>query len=124
MLCPNDDDTAHVDNIWLGPRGWLLPWRARYSAYVIGFLLTITALWAEQKLGVHRGLWVLLWTMLAVIAATRAIGRLVSFEIPLRALAQMLRSEMNATRPDRPEQSMSIPARELRNSWTGKVRIR
>lgn len=123
MLLPNDDDTAHVDNIYLGPRGWALPWQARYSAYGVGLALALAAFTIESRIGIRMSPWSIIWTVIIIVALTRWIGRQVSFETPLAALLMILRHELTAPRPPSKQHTASIRPGKLRNRWKG-IRIR
>jgi hypothetical protein len=94
----NDDDTATVDNVYLGPRGWSFWWTARYSAYGVGFCLFFLAMGLEQKAGLGLGIWPVVFTLLATIGATRKIGTVVTYETPLRALLVIFWHEVTAPR--------------------------
>lgn len=42
-----DDEVYRVNAVWLGPRGFTLPWAARYSAYGIWLVLFLGVLLVE-----------------------------------------------------------------------------
>lgn len=116
MLLLSDDEIHEVSADFLGPPGYLLPWRARYSAYAIGLSLALLFVGLERRAGIPLGVWTVIYTLAAVVFATRAIGRLVSYEVPVRALASIVLHETQAPRPPtRSQVAVLIP---------GKVGIR
>lgn len=123
MEFPNDDETAQVDATFLGPKGWLLPFRARYSAYGIGLGLAIAALAIERRLGVRPGVWSITYTLGFVILLTRVIGRVISYEVPVRAAVAIFIHELDAPRPRTTGDSVTLQPGRVRNRWTGKVTI-
>lgn len=124
MEFPNDDETAQVDATFLGPKGWLLPFRARYSAYGIGLGLAIAALAIERRLGVRPGVWSITYTLGLVILLTRVIGRVISYEVPVRAAVAIFLHELDAPRPTTKYPAAMLRPARIRNRWTGKVMIR
>lgn len=124
MEFPNDDETAQVDATFLGPKGWLLPFRARYSAYGIGLALAVIALAIEKRLGVQPGIWSITYTLGMVILLTRIIGRVISYEVPVRAAVSVFIHELDAPRPRVKTEEAKLRPGRIRNTWTGKVTIR
>lgn len=119
MKLSNDDDIATVDNIFLGPKGWLLPWRARFISYGIGLALSIVALALERRFGIRPGIWSIVFTLVSVVILTQFIGRFISHEMPLRALAQIFWYEVTAPRPLSNEEHSSMRPGKVKNKWKG-----
>lgn len=112
MRLETDDDIHEVSNEFLGPAGYLFPWRARYSAYAIGLGLTLLFVALERRAGIPLGVWTVIYTLASVVLVTRAIGRLVSYEVPVRALASIVMHETQAPRPDtRAQSAVFIPGK-------------
>ncbi|GAA0617362.1 hypothetical protein [Streptomyces crystallinus] len=97
MQMHTDDEVYAVDNVFLGPPGTRLPWRARYQAYGVGAFLTALLLGLEIQLGV-LGIWPIAYGMLAVIFLTRQICRHITYEHGVLALLRTLWNEVRAPR--------------------------
>jgi hypothetical protein len=124
MEFPNDDETAQVDSTFLGPKGWLLPFRARYSAYGIGLALAVVMLSIERRLGIQPGIWSVVYTLSFVITLTRIIGHAISYEVPFRAAVVIFMHELDSPRPRSDDVKVSLRPGRVRNSWHGKVTLR
>jgi hypothetical protein len=111
----SDDELQSVDNVYLGPPGWTLPWEARFVAYGVGSLLTVFAIWVETKLHLHLSFWTIAWTALLIIAVTRKLGQLINFETPLRAVLVMFAHEISTPRR---------PPRYAAKARPGRVKIK
>lgn len=96
-----DDDVYRVDAVWLGPRGFTLPWVARYSAYGIWLTLFVAVLLIEAALPMGVSV-PPVWELVLTILATYALTGVIDDDRPLTSLAQLLRSELTAPRPGRP----------------------
>jgi hypothetical protein len=119
MQLKNDDDIATVDNVFLGPKGWLLPWKARYISYGIGLLLFIVAFALEHRLGVQTGIWSIVFTVMAVVGATQYLGKYISHETPLRALGSILWEEMTAPRQETKSEHACLRPGKVKNTMKG-----
>jgi hypothetical protein len=93
-----DDAIREVNNIFLGGKGWTTPWEARFVAYAIAGTLMLWAILVERRLGISTSFWSVVWTLMAVVQATRSIGQHITFEVPLRALLSIFRCEVTAPR--------------------------
>jgi hypothetical protein len=114
LKLPNDDELRQVSNDFLGPRGYQFPFRARYSAYGIGLTLAVAAFAVERRLGIGIGIWSVVWTVGAVVLATRWIGERVSYETPLRAVLGTFWAEVTAPRVRvKGESATLVPSRVL-----------
>jgi len=98
MRLTDDAELYAVSNTWLGPKGQQLPWRARYSAYGVGFCIFLATLAIERRLGVSVGLMSMVLALLATIIATRYVMRAVTFERPVRTIVVTFWHELNAPR--------------------------
>jgi hypothetical protein len=101
MRIGTDDEAYRISADFLGPKGWRLPWTARYTAYGIGIALFLVLLLAERRLGVPGGWQSLAFTLLITVGITRWVGRRISFETTLRAVLLIGWHELTAERPDR-----------------------
>ncbi|WP_093853620.1 hypothetical protein [Streptomyces sp. SolWspMP-sol7th] len=97
----SDDELYRVHNVFLGPRGFTLPWRARYSAYGLWVAFTLSALIVESRMGIG-GFWPLIFTVVGAIAATMWAEEFVTYECPVRAYPRILAHEVSAPRPRTP----------------------
>lgn len=95
----NDDSEVYqVNNVWLGPKGTTLPFRARYSAYGVGFLIFLSILFIEHRIGMHLSFFSMTVAVMGTLVATRYLMRLVSFERPLSTLAASFWHDLTAPR--------------------------
>lgn len=93
-----DDEVYRVDAVWLGPRNWTLPWRARYSAYGVGVIVFILMQTVERRVGVGLSFWVIMFSLLATVALTRGILALIDYERPLMSIMTAAAHEIGAPR--------------------------
>ncbi|MFI1831310.1 hypothetical protein ACH41E_33425 [Streptomyces sp. NPDC020412] len=105
MQMQSDDEVYQVDNVFLGPPGTRLPWRARYQAYGVGAVLTIVMLIVLNKTGL-MGPWAIAWGLLAVIGLTRLIMPHVTHDNSVKALLQTFWNEVRAPRSTRHGQAV------------------
>ncbi|MET9162069.1 hypothetical protein ABZX56_30475 [Streptomyces parvulus] len=112
MRMHTDDEVYSVDNVFLGPPRLTLPWRARYSAYAVGSVLTVTMLIILSALGL-MSFWPITYGLLAVIGATRWISPHINHDTNVRAALTTLWNEARAPR------SAAAPAKTVRMSLTG-----
>ncbi|MEU8623065.1 hypothetical protein [Streptomyces sp. NPDC048623] len=97
MRMHTDDEVYTVDNVFLGPPGTKLPWRARYQAYGVGAVLTLIMLVILNKTGL-MSVWGVLWGLLAVVYLTRRIMPHVTHESSVKALLKTFWNEVRAPR--------------------------
>lgn len=86
-LLQTDDVIKHIENTFLGPRGFTFPWRARMGAYFpVGFIVCLGVLLFLRWLGITAfEPFVILWA-LGTWQITKRIMRHVSFETPVKTL--------------------------------------
>jgi VIT1/CCC1 family predicted Fe2+/Mn2+ transporter len=97
MRLPVDDALYRVDARYLGPKGWSLPWQARYASYGIGFLIFLATMAI-----VHRAIPFPASAVIALavtVAATTLLSRRIDHERPARTVVQGFWSEVTAARP-------------------------
>ncbi|GGD12563.1 hypothetical protein GCM10007231_09440 [Nocardioides daphniae] len=111
-----DDEVYRVDAVWLGPRGFTLPWTARYSAYGIWLVLFVAILLIEAILPMRVSV-PPVWEMVLAILATYGLSGVIDHERPLSSVLGLVRAEAAAPRP------RALPARLVQAS-TVKVRVR
>lgn len=99
MRLTTDDDALTVSNVFLGPKGYRLPFQARYSAYGIGFGLLVALVAIERRIGIPMGIWTTIYTVVVVVFLTRTIGRFIDFERPVRSIVTTFVHEVTAPRP-------------------------
>jgi hypothetical protein len=95
-----DDEVYRVDAIWLGPRGFTLPWAARYSAYGIWLVLFVGVLLVEAALPMSVTV-PPVWELVLTILATYALTAVIDHERPLFSVYELVRTECTAPRPAR-----------------------
>lgn len=100
MVIRPDDDVYRVDAVWLGPRGFTLPWSARYSAYGIWLVLFVSVLLVEAALPMRVSV-PPVWEVVLTILATYALTGVIDHDRPLVSLWQLLRAEATAPRPQK-----------------------
>jgi hypothetical protein len=110
-----DDEVYRVHAVWLGPRGFTLPWTARYSAYGIWLLLFTGVLAVEAVLPVPVSV-PPVWEVVVTVLATYAVMGLVDHERPVGSVWQLVRSEVRAPRASRAGQVVRVSP--------GRVRVR
>lgn len=111
-----DDEVYRVDAVWLGPRGFTLPWTARYSAYGIWLILFVSILLIEAVLPMRVST-PPVWEMVLAILATYAVSGVIDHERPISSVVDLVRVEASAPR------SRPAPAR-LVDAGSVKVRVR
>lgn len=118
-----DDEVYRVDAVWLGPRGFTLPWAARYSAYGIWLVLFISVLLVEAALPMRVSV-PPVWELVLTILATYALTGVIDHERPLASAFEVLRSELTQPRPksDKPVGVSLGKVRVRRNRVRTKVR--
>ncbi|GAB3774388.1 hypothetical protein FB382_003737 [Nocardioides ginsengisegetis] len=113
-----DDEVYRVDAVWLGPRGFTLPWSARYSAYGIWLMLFVSVLLVEAALPMRVNV-PPVWEIVLTILATYALTGVIDHDRPPITVWELLRVELGAPRrrkrADRPVRlsATSIRVREL-----------
>jgi hypothetical protein len=107
----HDDQLHSVDNYFLGPPGWSLPWKVRYSAYVVGFVVFVAALGLEREAGIGFSFGSFAWGLLLTVAVTTGLMRVVTHDRPLRAIVGILWSELTGPRPPATARHHLEPAR-------------
>ena len=113
MLIRPDDEVYRVDAVWLGPRGFTLPWSARYSAYGIWLILFVGVLLVEAALPMRvtvPPVWELVFTILATYALTGVIDH----ERPLISVWELARAELRSPRARRAQRPVRLSATSIR----------
>lgn len=113
MLIRPDDEVYRVDAVWLGPRGFTLPWSARYSAYGIWVVLFIAVLTIEAILPIRVSV-PPVWELVLTILATYGLTGVIDHERPLSSAVQTLRVELTSPRTPREERPVVLDARRIR----------
>jgi hypothetical protein len=113
VLIRPDDEVYRVDAVWLGPRGFTLPWSARYSAYGIWLILFVGVLLVEAALPMRvtvPPVWELVFTILATYALTGVIDH----DRPLVSVWELARAELTAPRARKAERPVRLSAKSIR----------
>ena len=113
MLIRPDDEVYRVDAVWLGPRGFTLPWSARYSAYGIWLVLFVGVLLVEAALPMRVSM-PPVWELVLTILATYALTGVIDHERPLISVWELARSELSAPREPKHQRSARLSANSVR----------
>lgn len=113
MLIRPDDEVYRVHAVWLGPRGFTLPWAARYSAYGIWLTLFLGVLLVEAMLPMRVTV-PPVWELVLTILATYALTGVVDHDRPLSNVWHTVRAEVTAPRASRPSQPVLLDATRVR----------
>ena len=113
MLIRPDDEVYRVNAVWLGPRGFTLPWTARYSAYGIWLVLFLGVLLIEAALPMRVTV-PPVWEVVLTILATYALTGVIDHDRPLATVWQGIRAEVAAPRQPKPARSVLIDATYVR----------
>ncbi|GAA2500678.1 hypothetical protein [Terrabacter carboxydivorans] len=122
MRLPVDDEIYNVNSVWLGPPNRTLPFRARYSAYMVGAVVFVLLQMVERRLGIGLGFFSLAYSLLATVALTRLILSVVNPDRPLGAVLAAFAHEVSAPRDNpkvamhtvRPARVRAVPSRPSR----------
>src|SRR5437879_8586411 len=89
MKVRTDDEVYRVDAVWLGPPKATLPFRARYVAWGVGFLIFLLVLLGQHEIGIGLGFFQMAWALVITVALTKLVGSRISHERPLTAVIAM-----------------------------------
>lgn len=92
-----DDEVYRVDAVWLGPRGFTLPWSARYSAYGIWLVLFVSVLLVEAALPMRVNV-PPVWELMLTILATYALTGVIDHDRPLMSVFELMTTELRSPR--------------------------
>lgn len=108
-----DDEVYRVDAVWLGPRGFTLPWSARYSAYGIWLVLFVGVLLVEAALPMRVNV-PPVWEFVLTVLATYALTGVIDHERPLGSVFDLARSELGTPRARKTERPVRLTATSVR----------
>jgi hypothetical protein len=111
MRLGHDDSLHSVDDLFLGPPSWSLPFRVRYRAYGVGFVVFVALLSLERAGGIGFSFASLAWGLLLTVAITTGLMQVVTHERPLRSVASTFWSELTGPRPPGAERCRLEPSR-------------
>ncbi|EKT79910.1 hypothetical protein WSS_A25085 [Rhodococcus opacus M213] len=105
----NDDLLYRVDRHYLGPTGYALPVRIRYTAGLVGAaVFAAVFLIARAILHVPLGFKPLLVMVLVTVWATTRISKYVTPDQPLRSVLKAAANDLSAPRPPKPGVTVSV----------------
>lgn len=112
-MIDNDDMLHRVDRHYLGPTGFTLPFRVRYGAVGIGFVIPV-AIFIIARAIVHVPInfqSIVIILALGVVITAR-VTKYVNADRPLRSVARAAWNDLNAPRPPKVGQTvvLRIPA--------------
>lgn len=108
-----DDEVYRVDAIWLGPRGFTLPWSARYSAYGIWLVLFVSVLLVEAALPMRVTV-PPVWEFVLAVLATYALTGVIDHERPLGSVFDLARTELSTPRARKGDRPVRLTASAVR----------
>lgn len=114
MRIRTDDEVYRVDAVWLGPPKATFPWRARYVAWGVGFVLFLLILTVERQLGITFGFFSTAWAFVITIALTKLITSRISHERPLGAVLAMWFRELTTPREKTTGDGGAVSASKVR----------
>ncbi|MQA60129.1 MAG: hypothetical protein GEU86_01250 [Actinophytocola sp.] len=114
MRIRTDDEVYRVDAVWLGPPKATFPWRARYVAWGVGFVLFLLILTVERQLGITFGFFSTAWAFVITIALTKLITSRISHERPLGAVLAMWFRELTTPREKTTGEGGAVSASKVR----------
>lgn len=103
VIIYTDDDIYRPDAVWLGPKNYQLPFKARYSAYGLGVVVMLAAVFVERHLGIPFGIPSLVLGLVVTVAVTTILHRRIDYDRPARCLWQTFRAELTAPREPKAE---------------------
>jgi len=109
-----DDDVYRVDAVWLGPPKATFPWRARYVAWGVGFVVFLLILTVERQLGIGFGFFSTAWGFVVTIGVTRLITSRINHERPLGAVLSMWFRELTTPREQVTGDGGAVSAAKIR----------
>jgi len=105
----NDDLLYRVDRHYLGPTGYALPVRIRYTAGLVGAaVFAAVFLISRAILHVPLGFKPLLVMVLVTVWATTRISKYVTPDRPLRSVLKAAANDLSAPRPPKPGVTVSV----------------
>ncbi|MPY79159.1 MAG: hypothetical protein GEV04_11830 [Actinophytocola sp.] len=114
MRIRTDDDVYRVDAVWLGPPKATFPWRARYVAWGVGFVVFLLVLTIERQLGISFGFFSTAWGFVITIAVTRLITSRINHERPLGSVLAMWFRELTTPREQVTGDGGAVSAAKMR----------
>lgn len=108
-----DDEVYRVDAVWLGPRGFTLPWSARYSAYGIWLVLFVGVLLVEAALPMRVNV-PPVWEFVLTVLATYALTGVIDHERPLGSVLDLVRTELGTPRARTTHRPVRVTATSVR----------
>jgi hypothetical protein len=108
-----DDEVYRVDAVWLGPRGFTLPWSARYSAYGIWLVLFVGVLLVEAALPMRVNV-PPVWEFVLTVLATYALTGVIDHERPLGSVVDLVRTELGTPRARKADGTVRLTATAVR----------
>lgn len=107
MRLEPDDTVFQINAVYLGPKGWSLPWAARYLAYGVGLVIFALILLVEALTPIPVGI-PPVWELCIAIGATYAVMHVVDHDRPLKSVWHTAKVEARTAaraarrRPPRP----------------------
>lgn len=97
MRLEPDDSVFSINAVYLGPKGFALPWVARYLAYGVGLAIFSIILLVEALTPIPIGI-PPVWEVCIAIALTYAVMHVVDHDRPLRSVWHTAKVEARTAR--------------------------
>lgn len=108
-MIDNDDLLYRVDQHYLGPTGFTLPFRIRYSALGLGAaLMVIVFVIARGVVHIPLGFNSLIVMIGIVFVLTSKVTKVVNADRPVRSVIRAAWNDLNAPRPPKPGQTVTL----------------
>lgn len=108
-MIDNDDLLHRVDQHYLGPTGFTLPIRIRYSALGLGAaLMVIVFVIARGVVHIPLGFKSLVVVIGIVVVLTTRVTKVVNADRPVRSVIRAAWNDLNAPRPPKRGQTVTL----------------
>ncbi|MFR9806465.1 hypothetical protein ACL02T_29875 [Pseudonocardia sp. RS010] len=98
MRSRSDDELYSFQNVYLGPPGRTLPFKARYIAYALWVGWVFILLILRAQLGLMPGFDGYLMVVILAVVATKLTMRVITPERPVLGVLRMFLAELNTPR--------------------------
>lgn len=100
MRVEPDDEIYRVDQVFLGPERFRLPWRWTYRQYGIAVVSFLVIQAVQRQLGIDLGVWPVAFGALITVWITVGAQRTLNWDRGVRVAASELRLELLGPRED------------------------
>lgn len=94
-----DDELHRVDEHWLGPDNFTLPWTATYGQYALWLVYFLGVNAIGRRFGIDVSFFSLAWSILISVALVMLTGRVVNRDRSVGSVLAAFSNEVGAPRP-------------------------